>query len=295
VRWVGCCPSVFRTIAIRSMRASGVGCLPDRQLNPDIHPHGHRTFPRDGGLWVAGDPLGLDAGGVAGSPAGQGGTPPRRCLWWAGWPRNRLSATSEAMFSTGPRPPNSVAGQRLSSKDSRIVERVLEMEGGYLLDLNHRRLTQLIADFNIDFDDHKYLDLGPSKANKFRSFLRQNGPPLVGRVLSALLEHRLENPASAALPDDVIDDYREIAARFGSGASSAPIERTSTIELDPSADSEPHEHVYGAEAAETISIHVKDASLSTAGPTKAGLESTPPATPLKDEPAVKTLTQKCLS
>lgn len=147
------------------------------------------------------------------------------------------------MFSTGPRPPNAVAGQQLTSKDSRIIERVLGMEGGYLLDLNHRQLTQLIADFNVDFDDEKYLDLGSSKANKFRSFLRQNGPPLVGEVLSALLEHRMENPAAPAVPDTVINQYKEIAARFGAGAPSIPIERARTPATEPSFDYEKYEHI----------------------------------------------------
>jgi hypothetical protein len=117
------------------------------------------------------------------------------------------------------------------------------METGYLLDLNHRQLTQLLADFNVDFEDEKYLDQGTSKANKFRSFLRQNGPPLVGQVLSALLEHRIENPTSAALPDDVINLYRDIAVQFGAGTPSIPIERPLTPAMEPSLDYERYDHI----------------------------------------------------
>ncbi len=48
----------------------------------------------------------------------------------------------------------------------------------------------LFADLNIDIHDDKYMDFGSSKANKLRSFWKQEPDEVVGPALGALLDHK---------------------------------------------------------------------------------------------------------
>lgn len=122
-----------------------------------------------------------------------------------------------------------IAGQRLTPDETRVVERVLRMGAGYVLDFSDRTIKLFFAEFDVDILGPRFAD-GPSggKANRVRSFLRQGPAPLVGRVMSVLLQHGIETEFSdrddnSAKPTvDELESYRRLVARFGWGTSAAP-------------------------------------------------------------------------
>ena len=103
----------------------------------------------------------------------------------------------------------------LSSIDRRIIEDVLAMGGGYVLDFSNRTLAEFFTDHRIDIYDDRYGADGNSKANRLRCFLRQTNPPLSGRVLSALLDYRVLAGIEGGVSEDQLKRYRQIAKRLG--------------------------------------------------------------------------------
>ncbi len=115
-----------------------------------------------------------------------------------------------------------IAGQPLTPAETKVVERVLRMGAGYVLNLSDRTIPEFFATFGFNIDDPKYRD-GPtgSKANRVRSFLRQTPVPLVGQVMLGLLEYGIKTQFSSysdssPLPsDDEVAEFRGLAVRFG--------------------------------------------------------------------------------
>lgn len=105
----------------------------------------------------------------------------------------------------------------VSSLDLRTIESVLEMGRGYVLDFSDRTFSEFFHDHGIDIDNERYREDGTSKAKRLRCFLRNTTPPLTGRVLASLLEHRL-----AAQMDELDADhatrYVKIIERLGGTA-----------------------------------------------------------------------------
>ena len=65
---------------------------------------------------------------------------------------------------------------KLSYKEKKLLEGLLQMQGGYVLDFsNHSFRDFFLGDFNIDIYSSKY-NIGPSssKANLLRSFWATN-------------------------------------------------------------------------------------------------------------------------
>lgn len=80
----------------------------------------------------------------------------------------------------------------VSRRDLRFVEDVFEMGTGLVLDFSNRAFAEFFdEEFDIDIDDDRYTANGTSKAHRLRTFIALTEPPLVGQVLSRLLELRL--------------------------------------------------------------------------------------------------------
>ncbi len=115
----------------------------------------------------------------------------------------------------------------LNQLDREVIESVLQMGGGYVLDFSDRTFTDFFRDFGVAIDDAQFHADGPSKARRLRVFLRTARPELIGNVLGALLERRLlKNPDG--LKDNEVARYRSIIDRFG---GSAP--RRAEVSADP--------------------------------------------------------------
>ncbi|MBK0332068.1 abortive infection family protein [Brachybacterium sp. MASK1Z-5] len=91
----------------------------------------------------------------------------------------------------------------------RIVEQVLDMGGGYVLDFNNRTFDEFFTDLGADIEP---VESGLSKANRLRAFLRAASTSDCARVLHALLEYRGDMEGDERRAS--IGKYREILSRL---------------------------------------------------------------------------------
>lgn len=96
----------------------------------------------------------------------------------------------------------------LSVSDLRVVEAVLMMEGGYVLDFTNRTFAEFVEDLGVEIPSE---DTGLSKAKRLRAFLRSGSKADCARVLNALLEYRGEDDECE---QTLIDEYRLIISRL---------------------------------------------------------------------------------
>lgn len=76
----------------------------------------------------------------------------------------------------------------LSSIEKVKIEKLFEMESGYVLDFSNRTFQEfIIENTQIDIDDDKYKYAGSSKANRLRAFWLKESNYIVGKLISALL------------------------------------------------------------------------------------------------------------
>lgn len=79
----------------------------------------------------------------------------------------------------------------IRSLDMQVIDKIFQMEGGYVLDFSDRTMTQFFAEeLNIDVDHPQYKDDGTSKAKRLRCFLRKEDTYTAVRTLNALWEYR---------------------------------------------------------------------------------------------------------
>jgi hypothetical protein len=101
----------------------------------------------------------------------------------------------------------------LNQLDRDVIESVLQMGSGYVLDFSDRTFTEFFRDFDVQIDDPEYRADGASKAKRLRVFLQIAPPRIVGKVLGALLERRLLKLPNA-LNDGEVVRFRAIVQRF---------------------------------------------------------------------------------
>lgn len=114
-----------------------------------------------------------------------------------------------------------MTGPGVTTLDLRTIESVLQMSGGYVLDLTNRTFTEFFREHGVDIDHQRYAVDGGSKANRLRRFLRTSTPPNTGRVLAGLLEHRLASGLEDLRPGD-LESYRRLVVRLGGTAPESP-------------------------------------------------------------------------
>jgi len=105
----------------------------------------------------------------------------------------------------------------VTTLDLRVIESVLEMGGGYVLDFTNQTFSDFFREHGVDIDDERFSVDGASKANRLRCFFRTSRPPLTGRVLAGLLQHRLASKPQGLRPED-LEKYRQLAVRLGGEA-----------------------------------------------------------------------------
>lgn len=67
------------------------------------------------------------------------------------------------------------------------LERLFEMECGYVLDFSNRTFQEFIYDcMRIDIEDEKYCQMGTSKAKRLRAFWRIESPYKVAKLIMSL-------------------------------------------------------------------------------------------------------------
>jgi hypothetical protein len=98
--------------------------------------------------------------------------------------KQRAAAGPSSMQADAVTPP-------VTALELRVIEDVLGMESGYVLDFSDRSFATFFEDFGVDIGDDRYCADGLSKAKRLRRFLRTADADLVGRVLQGLLEYRM--------------------------------------------------------------------------------------------------------
>ena len=81
-----------------------------------------------------------------------------------------------------------------------LLERLFGMRDGVVLGFSNRTFEEFFADEDIEIYSDKYGFKGTSKANHLRAFWEIEPDPVVGRVLTALIEHHVrENDGNREL------------------------------------------------------------------------------------------------
>jgi hypothetical protein len=116
----------------------------------------------------------------------------------------------------------------VTTLDLRAIEAVLEMGSGYVLDFSDSTFSRFFEEYGVAIDDQRFQVDGTSKAKRLRCFLRTASPPVTGRVLAGLLQHRLASKSDGLRPTDV-ENYQRIVTRLG---GELPRDATNTSHKD---------------------------------------------------------------
>jgi len=76
----------------------------------------------------------------------------------------------------------------LTDIEKRYLEHLLDMGGGYVLDFSDSTYGEFFKKHRINIHGNKYQTYGTSKAKKMRAFWEQEPDPIVGKVLSEMLD-----------------------------------------------------------------------------------------------------------
>jgi hypothetical protein len=76
----------------------------------------------------------------------------------------------------------------LTDAEKRLLENILKMSGGYVLDYTDATFAELFKRRNINIHSEKYQTCGASKAKKLQSFWEQEPDAMVAPVLSEMLD-----------------------------------------------------------------------------------------------------------
>ncbi|WP_432592678.1 restriction endonuclease [Stenotrophomonas maltophilia] len=86
----------------------------------------------------------------------------------------------------------------------RTIDRVFQMESGYVLDFSDRTIAEFFLDeLNIDFNDPKFAVNGSSKAKRLRTFLQSVDKGTAARALRELLQYRCSMYSASGRKDDL--------------------------------------------------------------------------------------------
>ncbi|MEG4580333.1 abortive infection family protein [Microcoleus sp. MON1_C5] len=108
----------------------------------------------------------------------------------------------------------------LSSIEKVKLEKMFDMEGGYVLDFSNRTFQEfIIENTNIDISDGKYDYASGSKANRLKAFWAKEANYIVGKLISPLLEYwktkKLINHIEISQAEQALfDDCYTIAERL---------------------------------------------------------------------------------
>lgn len=108
----------------------------------------------------------------------------------------------------------------LTDVEKRYLERILNMQGGWVLDYSDATFGGFFSRHKVNIHDHKYQTYGTSKAKKMRAFWEQEPDALVGKVISEMLDSyeadcELKNQE---IDKSILEKSRNIAARLSGKA-----------------------------------------------------------------------------
>lgn len=107
----------------------------------------------------------------------------------------------------------------LTAMDRNLLEKFLNMEGGYVLNFSDRTMEEFFVEsIGIDIHDKEFTTIGTSKANKMRAFWKLQPDHVVGKLLTDLIAYD-ESIHDQRDEEDVsrTNKCREIATRLLAG------------------------------------------------------------------------------
>ena len=83
----------------------------------------------------------------------------------------------------------------LKRSEKRVIDQILDMEEGYVLDFSNRTIEEFFEDeFGIQFYDQRYSINGDSKAKRLRTILGSHQGSQASQILKTLWEYRTTLP-----------------------------------------------------------------------------------------------------
>ncbi len=125
----------------------------------------------------------------------------------------------------------------LKHSEVRFLDEALGMESGYVLNFVNRTFSEFFADeLGIDIDAEIYNELGTSKANRLRCFLRRESNGVAAKALRALWDHRMSQNTRQEDTEAVRQRYFAIITRLESDESLPRTDWIDRFERDPTID-----------------------------------------------------------
>ena len=152
----------------------------------------------------------------------------------------------------------------LTDIDKLYFEKILDMEGGYVLNFSDYSFGQFFARHKINIHNQKYQTYGTSKAKKMRAFWEQESDRIVAKVLSEMLDLYEANCELTPLEPDsrILEKCRDIVSKLaGMQTTSIAIGEDSFLEQEftiPNTDKLPVE----AQVASIIDARLKEALIA---------------------------------
>lgn len=83
----------------------------------------------------------------------------------------------------------------LRRSEKRVIDQILDMESGYVLDFSNRTIEKFFEDeFAIEFYAQKYAEHGDSKAKRLQTILGNHQGSQASQILKTLWEYRTTLP-----------------------------------------------------------------------------------------------------
>lgn len=102
----------------------------------------------------------------------------------------------------------------LSGNERRMLEKLLGMGSGYVLNFSDRTYGEFFDEHRVDIDAERYKARGTSKANRMRTFWDIDGNHFVGKVISSLISYGANEQCFGDSNPVLIDDCRKISQRL---------------------------------------------------------------------------------
>jgi len=102
----------------------------------------------------------------------------------------------------------------LTAFERRMLEKLLGMGGGYVLNFSDRTYAEFFVDYRVEIDAAQYRTGGDSKAKRMRTFWDVAANHTVGRVTEGLIAYGAQEECFGDSNHALIDDCRKIAQRL---------------------------------------------------------------------------------
>lgn len=128
----------------------------------------------------------------------------------------------------GDRVPNEPSPRRFTAEELRLLDRVLQMESGTILDFSDRAFAQFLSQHGVKVTYWQYSPDAASTAKRLSELISVVAPTLAASILLSLLNQRLH--LEPEVPSSLVEKYRDIIAKLVEPAETEAFEKVATGE-----------------------------------------------------------------